>query len=88
MHAFIVPIRSLQDHTPLPGKPIWLPGPLPWRDPTRSPYPKAPELMGEAGAWPPWAGMGPWKDLVLTIWVNLSNIQDLSDLSLVTCKTE
>lgn len=52
MHAFIVPIRSLRDHTPLPGKPIWLPGPLPWRDPTRSPYPKASELMGEAGAWP------------------------------------
>lgn len=22
MHAFIVPIRSLEDHTPLPGKPM------------------------------------------------------------------
>lgn len=31
MHAFIVPIRSLQDHTPLPGKPMLLfpLGPLP-----------------------------------------------------------
>lgn len=59
MHAFIVPIRSLQDHTPLPGKPMWLPGPLPGRDTTRPPYPEAAEVIGEAGTCRPWVGRSP-----------------------------
>lgn len=59
MHAFIVPIRSLDDHSPLPGKLLLLPlGPLP-EDPTRPPCPGPQRSMGETGACLPWAGTGP-----------------------------
>ena len=59
MHAFIVPIRSLNDHSPLPGKLLLLPlGPLP-EDPTRPPCPGPQRSMGETGACLPWAGTGP-----------------------------
>lgn len=34
MHAFIMPVRSLQDHTPLPGEPM-----LPLKDPHRAEIP-------------------------------------------------
>lgn len=85
IHAFIVPIRSLQDHTPLPGKPLLLP-PAPAR---RKPC-QASLSQGPRG---PWEKLGhvtlgsSWTDLVLTDWVTLSKIQHLSDLSLVICKT-
>ena len=59
LHAFIVPIRSLDDHSPLPGELRLLPlGPLPG-DPTRPPCPGPQRSMGETGACLPWAGTSP-----------------------------
>ena len=59
MHAFIVPIRSLDNHSPLPGKLLFLPlRPLPG-DPTRPPCPGPQRSMEETGACLLWAGTSP-----------------------------
>lgn len=86
MHAFIVPIRSLEDHSPLPGKLMLLPpGPLPG-DPTRPPCPGGPR--------------GPWEKLGHVSlgqggvqlyspganWLDDYEQGSAPDLSLVTCK--
>lgn len=88
MHAFIVPIRSLQDHTPLPGEPTLLPqGPLP-EGPAKLPCPRGPRDL--------WEKLGLLSQvqeglcgtvLVLTGQVTLSKSPHLSDLSSLTCHT-
>lgn len=94
IHAFIVPIRSLQDHSPLPGEPMLLhQGPCQEGTsvpllPPRPPCPGAPELHGKSWDLSPLGREGSsWPDLALTSWVILSNIQHLSNLNWVTCKT-
>jgi hypothetical protein len=81
MHAFIVPIRSLQDHTPLPGKPS---GSL--MDPflevvtPRFPILRPQEIHGKN-----WdmsslvQEASGWTDLVPTSWVTLLSAQNLPD---------
>lgn len=56
MHAFIVPIRSLEDHSPLPGKPM--PRPLPGGDPTTTPpCSETPKIQGKSWDMSPQAGV-------------------------------
>ena len=79
MHAFIVPIRSLEDHSPLPGKLMLLsPGPLPG-DRTRPPCPGAPEVHGRNWGMSPLGREGSsCTDLALTGWMTMSKIQHLT----------